>query len=186
MIYFSITSFTPIFINVKDDGSKYVTPAVLFGEYDSEEADTHANFFDLHKSYFLTEEKEREDLEKLIEKQKVQHSSEEKEKGLLLRKHTHHSEQFIMAAMKKSLLALRESKFEFDNTTIILDIVTQLAPCNHCVNRMNSFLDEIRTDFPGQNYLVARVSWLEAYSQGQSPSQISETYQQKTQERDSR
>jgi hypothetical protein len=175
-----------LFINVNGDGSKYVTPAVLFGQYDSDEADTHANFFDLHKTYFCKEVQEREALQKLIQESKVKQSLEDKEIGRLLRQHTHHSEQFLMAAMKKSLLALQESKFEFDNATIILDIITQLAPCNHCVNRINDFLNEIRDEiFPGQNYLVARVSWLEAYNQGQSPSQISETYHQKTQERDS-
>ncbi|MDC0857485.1 hypothetical protein OAP83_02085 [Rickettsiales bacterium] len=107
-------------------------------------------------------------------------SKDDIEAGELVRLNTHHSEQFIMAALKKPLLALKACGVQFDNATIILDIATKFAPCNHCVNRINGFLNEIRNEiFPGNNYLVARVSWVQEYSQGSSPSEVSNKYHKK-------
>lgn len=167
-----------LFIKIDDDESKKVlTPKVLFGNVVSE---TYQNFASLQKSYIDHDMLKDPAVTRVMTGKGSKKSKDDLDAGDLVRRNTHHSEQFIMAALKKPLLALKERGVQFDNSTIILDIATKFAPCNHCVNRMNGFLNEIRNEiFPGNNYLVARVSWFQEYSKGNSPSEVSVKYHNK-------
>ncbi|MBT4988914.1 MAG: hypothetical protein HOM96_00020 [Rickettsiales bacterium] len=94
------------------------------------------------------------------------------EKGHELREQTHHSEQFFIAAIYKSLLALKDSKLDLKDSTFILDIATELAPCDHCVRAIDDLFNHLRNIVDGNNYFIARLTWLKEYH-GRSPSVVS-------------
>ncbi|MBT4988916.1 MAG: hypothetical protein HOM96_00030 [Rickettsiales bacterium] len=174
-----------LFLNITSEDSKsnkriMVTPFELYGRSQH----TFKNFSALHQDYLDKDLLSDSVVKKILGGVDRSDSSDEiEEAGTKIRIKTHHSEQFFIAAIYKTLLALKDAGSEFSDTSFILDISTRLAPCNHCVNRINDFFDHIKSElFPDNNYFVVRISWLESYLDGQSPSDISLQYEDRSTE----
>ncbi|MDC0857483.1 hypothetical protein OAP83_02075 [Rickettsiales bacterium] len=90
-----------------------------------------------------------------------------------LLKSTHHSEQFILAAISNTLNKMLSSKdpdlkASITKATFLIDISTKLAPCNHCMGAIDDFMNYFRArmkmeDISSQNIFVSRISWLNEY-----------------------
>ncbi|MBL6784806.1 MAG: hypothetical protein ISQ32_00705 [Rickettsiales bacterium] len=165
-----------VFINVSgsEDGAT-ITPSALYGNSEH----TFPALFELQKDYLKDDMLKDPNVRKVIGGLSRKVSSPEiEDAGSKVRIKTHHSEQFIVGALYKSLLALKNSGVNLEDTNFVLDIATKLAPCNHCINRINDFLNLVRDElFPGNNFFVTRVSWLNEYQKGNSPSEVSENYE---------
>ncbi|MBL6784808.1 MAG: hypothetical protein ISQ32_00715 [Rickettsiales bacterium] len=82
---------------------------------------------------------------------------------------THHSEQFILAAISKTLdkiLNIKDSEVNIPihNATFLLDISTELSPCDHCMRAINDFMSYFRELIEGNNVFISRISWFNKYS----------------------
>lgn len=167
-LYLNITSS-----NSNGESKVIVTPSELYGKSQQ----TFPHFANLYRDYLDDQLLKDPVVLSILGPSSHHDRSQVQAKGHKIREKTHHSEQFFIAAIYKSLKALKEAGTEISNATFILDIATYLAPCNNCVDCIKDFFNYIRNEMmPDNNYFVVRISWLKEYNRGNSPSDASRLY----------
>jgi hypothetical protein len=154
-------------ITRSSDDEVIVHPEDLFGRAEA----SFIEFQKLRSTYSITELDGDPIVKKLKEFAREKLSNREvnsKEHKALLTS-THHSEQFILASIYKTLdkiLRVRDADFQaqIHNATFLLDIATELAPCDHCMSAIDDFMNYFREIIAGENIFVTRISWLKNYS----------------------